>query len=269
MPVYRLTCIDRKTGGERPCLLWAHDDAKARKRADDKGLRVSSVREATELDLSDPICQWIGTPTKAVSRSESQPKACVTTSPPVQAPEGRPRSSRLEQIEQQIKRLGQVDTFGTKKEIKHLPEVLSPDETVLALTSGLMDGNTWLIVCTERRVIFLDKGLLYGLKQRETPLEKINSIEQKTGMLLGSIGIWDGAARMEIRNVMKQTVGPFVQAVNRAREAVRQHTHFNGPRPTPVPNVDVASQLERLAELRERGILTDAEFAAQKAKLLG
>jgi hypothetical protein len=34
-----------------------------------------------------------------------------------------------------------------------------------------------------------------------------------------------------------------------------------------VPNV--ADQLERLADLRDRGVLTDPEFAAQKAKLLG
>lgn len=33
--------------------------------------------------------------------------------------------------------------------------------------------------------------------------------------------------------------------------------------------VDVADQLERLAGLYERGVLTDEEFAAQKAKLLG
>ncbi|QDP96801.1 SHOCT domain-containing protein [Microlunatus elymi] len=32
---------------------------------------------------------------------------------------------------------------------------------------------------------------------------------------------------------------------------------------------DTVTQLERLAALKEQGILTDAEFAAQKAKILG
>jgi len=32
---------------------------------------------------------------------------------------------------------------------------------------------------------------------------------------------------------------------------------------------ELAAQLKRLAELRDQGILTDEEFAAQKAKLLG
>jgi hypothetical protein len=32
---------------------------------------------------------------------------------------------------------------------------------------------------------------------------------------------------------------------------------------------DVATQLEKLAGLRSQGVITDAEFEAQKAKLLG
>ena len=39
--------------------------------------------------------------------------------------------------------------------------------------------------------------------------------------------------------------------------------------PAPEAAVDVADQLRKLAELRDQGILTDEEFAAQKAKLLG
>ena len=35
------------------------------------------------------------------------------------------------------------------------------------------------------------------------------------------------------------------------------------------PNTDVADQLTKLADLRDRGVLSDAEFEAQKAKVLG
>ncbi|MGH9136527.1 MAG: SHOCT domain-containing protein [Acidimicrobiales bacterium] len=35
------------------------------------------------------------------------------------------------------------------------------------------------------------------------------------------------------------------------------------------PVTDIADQLRKLAEPRDQGILTDDEFAAQKAKLLG
>ncbi len=39
--------------------------------------------------------------------------------------------------------------------------------------------------------------------------------------------------------------------------------------PAPAAEVDVISQLERLGALKAQGLLTEEEFAAQKAKLLG
>lgn len=39
--------------------------------------------------------------------------------------------------------------------------------------------------------------------------------------------------------------------------------------PAAAPQTDMIEQLKQLAELRDQGILTDEEFAAQKAKLLG
>ncbi|HKP89573.1 MAG TPA: SHOCT domain-containing protein [Thermoleophilaceae bacterium] len=41
------------------------------------------------------------------------------------------------------------------------------------------------------------------------------------------------------------------------------------PPPAPAPAADPIAQLKELGELRQQGILTDEEFAAQKAKLLG
>lgn len=80
--------------------------------------------------------------------------------------------------------------MGLDKEIKHLPEVLQDNKIICYLTSGLIEGNTWLIVCTNKRVIFLDKGLLYGLEQLEISLDKINSISQKRGLMLVRNSHW-------------------------------------------------------------------------------
>ena len=41
------------------------------------------------------------------------------------------------------------------------------------------------------------------------------------------------------------------------------------PPPAAAPQVDIVSQLKSLAELRDQGILTEDEFTAQKAKILG
>jgi hypothetical protein len=41
------------------------------------------------------------------------------------------------------------------------------------------------------------------------------------------------------------------------------------PAPAPGPAPDTVAQLRELAQLRDDGILTDEEFAAQKRRLLG
>ena len=79
------------------------------------------------------------------------------------------------------------DQFFTKKELNYLPEILSDGEQILAFTSGLMDGNTWLLTLTDRRIIFLDKGIIYGLSQAIIDLDKVNSISFKTGLFFAEI----------------------------------------------------------------------------------
>ncbi len=53
-----------------------------------------------------------------------------------------------------------------------------------------------------------------------------------------------------------------------AEEQPAQQEVYSQPAPA-TEQVDVADQLQKLAQLREQGVLTDQEFAAQKAKLLG
>lgn len=169
----------------------------------------------------------------------------------------------LEDVKAQIKELKYADTFGTKKEIKYLPEILRKGERIHGITSGFMDGNTWLIALTNERVIFLDKGFIYGLKQVETPLDKINSIEQSIGLIFGEISIWDGSSKMMIKNIIKKSVKPFVNAINEQMKKLKNNNSLSEAH-----ELDIASQLERLGELRAKGILTPEEFEQQKIKIL-
>lgn len=43
----------------------------------------------------------------------------------------------------------------------------------------------------------------------------------------------------------------------------------SAPAPTPAAGDDLMAQLSKLAEMKAAGVLSDAEFAAAKAKLLG
>jgi hypothetical protein len=48
----------------------------------------------------------------------------------------------------------------------------------------------------------------------------------------------------------------------------QQTQQYAPPPPEPAPQTDVVAQLKALAELKDQGVLTEAEFAAQKAKIL-
>jgi hypothetical protein len=60
---------------------------------------------------------------------------------------------------------------------------------------------------------------------------------------------------------------------NKWAEQDQQQYAQQAPPPAPAPAApaegDMISELKQLAELHDQGVLTDEEFAAQKAKLLG
>jgi hypothetical protein len=97
-------------------------------------------------------------------------------------------------VEAQIRALPglQYNSFGTKREVAYLPELLAEGETIKALSSGTVDAKMWLIVVTDRRILLLDKGIFFGLSQLELPIAGIRSVSHKTGMLLGEILIDTG-----------------------------------------------------------------------------
>ena len=52
-------------------------------------------------------------------------------------------------------------------------------------------------------------------------------------------------------------------------EVAETFVGMNAPGPPPAQGQDTVEQIKQLADLHAQGILTDEEFAAQKAKLLG
>lgn len=166
-------------------------------------------------------------------------------------------------IDQQIQALGQFDKFFTKKEINYLPEVIVPGETIKGLTSGFHDGNTWLITITNRRLLFLDKGMIYGLKQMEMPLDQISTISHKTGLMFGELQISTSGGTKKVEQIDKKDVAKIAQMISDLVKTSREK-----PVATNSDGGDVVSRLERLAALKEKGIINEEEFRIQKEKIL-
>lgn len=177
--------------------------------------------------------------------------------------------SELKKEFQRLAKLSGDDSFGTKKEFLHLPKILNAGETPLAVASGFMDGNTWLITLTNQRVIFLDKGMLFGVKQVDVNLNNIVSVGGKTGLLLGEILISTSGQNYKVKNVVKSAVIPFTNLVNETRnnssQSVKRTEQPNG---TSQAFDDAMTKIERLAKMRDEGILTEEEFQHQKNRVL-
>jgi hypothetical protein len=61
----------------------------------------------------------------------------------------------------------------------------------------------------------------------------------------------------------------YEQQQQQQQQYYQQPAPAPAPAPAAAPQTDIVSQLEGLADLKAKGILTDAEFQAQKAKILG
>lgn len=170
-------------------------------------------------------------------------------------------------IQAEIDALPCKDSWGTRKEITELPALLGKEEHIKAMTSGLTDGNTWLIVCTNRRILMLDKGMIYGLKLIDIPLDRINSISHSKGLLLGKISITDGATTRTIQNVANTTVSFFADTVNKEIELYKQakNTRLNQV----INTTSDADEIIKYKQLLDMGALTQEEFDAKKKQLLG
>lgn len=128
----------------------------------------------------------------------------------------------LAEVKAQIKALPHKYIFYTKREINYLPQILSNDEQIVALTSGFHGNTTVLLVCTNRRLLFIDKGMFFGLKVKQLNLDRIQSLDSSYVILFGSIRIWDGAAAYEIGMILKDSIDPFIRATRDAIENYRR-----------------------------------------------
>ena len=154
--------------------------------------------------------------------------------------------------------------LGSGREIKKLESHLWDGETVRSMTSGTYGKGTGLVVMTDRRLLFVQDGIMSKTTE-DFPYSKISSVSWQSGVLMGTIVVFASGNKAEIKNVNKDDGKAMVDAL---REQLADSPAQPAAPATAAP-VDVADQLIKLAGLRDQGILTEEEFTAQKAKLLG
>lgn len=162
--------------------------------------------------------------------------------------------------------------LGGKREMRKLIEHLAPDETVDRLAVGTYGGGTGLLALTDRRMLFIKSGMMSSANH-DFPLASVASVSMSNGPLTSKIIIHASGSNQEIINVAKADAKAIVEATRAAMGSSRVGAQPPAPSPPsaapPPAQPDRLEQLKQLGELKAAGVLTEEEFAAEKAKILG
>lgn len=174
------------------------------------------------------------------------------------------KKSRLDEIKEELEQLDINPTFFARKEIRELPNILSEDEKIVYLVEGRNKITTHhiVLVATDRRLIFVDKEFMYGLKVEDFSYSKISSIQYETELMLASIDIHVSDDIVEIDGVGKYDAELFCEKVRNFMSRPEEYFQ-NKSEPSTL------DRLEQLGRLKESGVLSEEEFNEQKKKLLG
>jgi len=163
-----------------------------------------------------------------------------------------------------------------------LRQTLAPGERVFVQLRGAF---TEALVCTDTRVIILKggwmTGQLFGTDTFQCPYANIAGAEVKFHLLTGYFELSAGGMQNTPKSFWKtdnkvraanapncvSLAGP--EQANRFRQAcafIMART-AGGRQPYAAAD-DAVATLERLAKLRDRGVLSEVEFRAMKARLL-
>lgn len=147
------------------------------------------------------------------------------------------------------------------------------DEKIVATCSGYIgrmmgkgreQQHNGALIVTDRRVAFYRKGLL-GTVHEQIPLAKITSVEERT--LLGHrvLRLHTSHDALEFKTFDAAGYGRVSAAIRAVRE---QDGDVEGVAAAEAV-ADPLEQLRKLGDLRAAGVVTEEEFAAKKAELLG
>jgi len=166
--------------------------------------------------------------------------------------------------------------------IKALHENLLPNEKIEIIIEGL--GNS-AMVATNRRVFVFKKGvssgLWFGYKLTSWDYRNLVGVELETGLITGfvalqgpgidgkdvSASLW-GSGNNDVWKLpsaipIGQTqMEPASQNVAKLRQLITNYQNIG-------QTTGSISDLEKLAELRDKGIVTEEEFQAKKKQILG
>ena len=172
-----------------------------------------------------------------------------------------------------------------KGEHRMLYDLIEADEDLKCIIGGLFGPDLGqanatkslhrgIAVATTRRIIMVDKGVFGSTEVAEMAYDSVEAITHSTGMFAAGLHI-SGRGTMHFRI---ESIQPKEDA-KRFADCVRSSLPTPALKATAVPvgvtsppvlsSISAADEIEKLATLMSRGILTQEEFDSKKKQLLG
>ena len=204
-------------------------------------------------------------PVIAIDRSSTRPSGSSPANARVRAPAVAVAGEEAgydRGITNALEKLSGLSRMLARREISHLRNILDPEEQVLALGQGTYEKSQSLIVLTDKRLIFLEKGILR---------ESVKEFQLGAISFLSLSKAW-GTESLEF--TVSGVKGKITQLESGQGENIanlyRQLRNTPAAKASAAPaRPDVLAQLARLGQLRDAGVLTEEEFTAKKKELLG
>jgi hypothetical protein len=154
------------------------------------------------------------------------------------------------------------------KPMEGVERILTDGEEIIdsiPCKKNLIEGG---LILTPKRVFFYHSAGKGKYGTEEYPFDKISSINYVLGKFFGEVAVIEIHSSDDKLKVVSKNANDEVEAFVKS---VKQYIEEYKTKSTQVPNnnSDVASQISKFAELRDKGILTEEEFTMQKRKLLG
>ncbi|MBP1657823.1 MAG: hypothetical protein H6Q31_2424, partial [Bacteroidetes bacterium] len=142
---------------------------------------------------------------------------------------------------------------------------LFDSEDAETLTEGMVPGSAVIALAIEHTWALALVNALYQAPEMPGLMRGM----ARTAAVVGTATATRNAVNRRQADKNAQAYAQATQTAYAQAAPPPQETQYAPEAPAPAPEDDVIAQLERLGALKAQGLLTEEEFAAQKAKLLG
>lgn len=162
-------------------------------------------------------------------------------------------------------------------------EHLEPGEKIITGVKGAYETKRFgqdsvrngVFLATDKRIIFFAKKLT-GYDMEVFPYSTISSIEMGKGIMGHKITFFASGNKAAMKWIKEGNIQEFINEV-KGRIGVKEDgggapiptvVEGGGGAPIPTSEDGIPTQIKKLAELKDQGILSEEEFEAKKKELL-